>query len=119
MDIKFRILSGLIGLGLISFIIKLVVDKKLSERNSIPWIFSILFILPLSLDFEILDQVAKFIGIHYAPSLLFFLGIIGIVCILMYLSIQISSLNENNKELAQRIALLQLELKKLKESELR
>jgi Uncharacterized conserved protein (DUF2304) len=64
----------------------------------------------LALWRDLLGLVAKGMGIAYPPSALFVLGSLFILALLLHYSTVISRLCEQNKVLAQRLALLQARL---------
>ena len=80
----------------IVFVILLVRNNKLDEKYSILWlIFSILVII-LALCTKVLDKISSFLGIFYAPALLF----------LIHLSTVVTKQNKSIIRLTQEIAIL-------------
>lgn len=90
-------------------IMRMLVKKRINERNSLLWLFSITVILVLSFIPELLKVLADIVGIDYPPSLLFLFSILILFLIVFNQSIQISVLNAQLKELTQNIAIKQLE----------
>lgn len=79
----------------------------LSEKESFFWIVGGIIILILGLFPQIVGMASEILHIEYPPSLLFLLGIIFILGLVFRVMIYITLLKEQNKELAQRYALLE------------
>jgi hypothetical protein len=92
--------------GFLLYILEMVRRRKLQEEYSILWLFGSALILVLSLKKDWLDSLAQAVGIAYAPSFLFLVGILFILLILIHFSIAISRLHQMNKKMAQEIALM-------------
>lgn len=80
--------------------------KKFFVKDSFYWFLLSVGILLLSIFPSIIRVVANVVEVEYAPSLLFFIAIIFILYIVFNLSQQVSLLREQNKDLAQRVAVL-------------
>ncbi|MCX6164296.1 MAG: DUF2304 domain-containing protein [Ignavibacteriae bacterium] len=94
------------------FVILLVRNKKIKEEYSILWfIFGIIFLV-ISVWREILIQFSNLIGIAYPPVAFILILIFAIFLILIQYSVVISNLKEKNKDLVQRLGLLENEMKK-------
>jgi len=104
--------SGSIVLMLM--LLELVRRRKLKEKYSLLWLFTALVLLVLSLSKGLLDKLAVLMGIYYSPSAFFLLAFMFMMLIMVQFSIVISRLSERNKTLAQELALLRLEMGKLK-----
>jgi len=111
-----RILAIALTLGLLLFVFELVRRKHLSERYSILWLLAAATLFVLVAWKGLLTSLSHDVGISYPPSALFTVAIGLIVIILMYFSLVVSRLSDQNKILAQRLALLQ---QRVEESEAR
>lgn len=98
-------------------IVELVRKKKLMEKYSLIWIFSTVILITLSLWRNFLERLADFLGIYYAPTALFIVLSFCGLGLLIHFSIAISTLTEQNKILAQEVALLKNEVRTINESE--
>lgn len=87
-------------------VVRLLVKRRISERNSFFWLAGALAILVLSALPDVLDIAARAAGVDYPPTLLFLLSILVILFILLHQSIQISILQEKCRELAQNQSIL-------------
>jgi hypothetical protein len=67
----------------------------------------------LSLSRPLLDVLASAMGIFYPPSALFVVAMIFILIILLHFSTVITRLTQENKEIAQQVALLRYEIAQL------
>ena len=92
-------------------VVGLVRNRKLSEKLSLFWLtFAALTMMGSSLGFPYLLRIASWIGIVYPPSALFLLAVIFLLAFTLYLSIAIFTVNEQNRLLAQELALLRLRM---------
>lgn len=109
-----RILAIGLSLTLVILIFELTRRRKLKEKYAILWIFlgSITFILAV-FD-NILNSITHLLGIQLPINTVFFFGIFFIILINLHFSLVISNLSEQNKKIAQKLALLEAEIKNIK-----
>jgi len=116
MLIKIQLIIGALSIVLLIFTFELIRKERLREEYSILWLFTGLATLVFSLapEFFLSRFFTRITGLFYlsAVVLIIFLFLLVIV---FHFSVVISKLTLRNKELAQRHALLELELKGLKE----
>ena len=103
-----------VSIGLFLYIFFLVRKKKIKEEYSLLWLSSSIVFIVFSIWREGLEYFAKLMGIAYPPAALFLILLLAIFLILIEFSINISKLAEQNKILAQELALLKHELEVLK-----
>jgi hypothetical protein len=103
------------GLVFSGAIVRLLLRKKINERNSVVWLLSAAAILVLSANPHWFDELAGLLGVSYPPSLLFLFSTLVLLVIVLYQSMQISVLNEKLRQLAQHVALLEQNLKQSQE----
>jgi hypothetical protein len=102
------------SVGLFAYIFYLVRNKRIKEEYSLLWLFfSIVFIF-FSVWRYGLEYFAKLIGIAYPPAALFIILLLAVFLILIEFSRNISRLTDRNISLAQELAILKMELEKLK-----
>jgi hypothetical protein len=100
--------------GLFAYIFYLVRNKRIKEEYSLLWLFfSIVFIF-FSVWRHGLEYFARLIGIAYPPAALFIILLLAIFLILIEFSRIISRLTDRNISLAQEMAILKMEVEKLK-----
>lgn len=104
----FFILLGLIS---ITYVYKKVKKNSFSEKESFFWMFGAIVVLIMSIFPKLIDIVSIFLGIEYPPSLLFLLSTLFLIYMVFRQSQDISQLNSKVKELAQRNAILDNDLR--------
>jgi hypothetical protein len=105
MQVTLRVFIFVLGTIFTLTVVRLLIKKSISERNSLLWLLGTAVIFILSIYPKIIDKIAYAIGVEYPPTLLFLLGIIILLFITLFHSIQISILNSQVKELTQYIAI--------------
>jgi hypothetical protein len=94
-------------------VIALVRSRRLSERLSIFWMtFALLMLAAASFGYPYLIHAATLIGIIYPPSAMFLMAILFLLAFTLYLSMGLSGLMEQNKVLAQELALLRVQVER-------
>jgi hypothetical protein len=107
-----RVIAIVISSGLLLLILELVRRKRLMERYALLWLFSTVILLILSLWNGLLTSLASVLGISYPPSALFAVAFGVVLVLLVHFSLAVSRLSDQNKVLAQRLGLLQAEIRK-------
>ena len=102
-----KTLALIISTSLLILILELVRRRKLREEYSWLWLLTGLAILVLSLRFDLLVTVTRFIGAVVPVSTLFFFGLILLMLISISYSVRISRLSLQVKNLAQKLTLLE------------
>ena len=97
-------------------VVELIRRGRLKERYALLWLFSGLVMFILSVSRDLLEAIAKLIGIYYPPSLLFLIAFVFLLLITLHFSAVISGLSEKNKRLAQEVALLRQAIDDFKRS---
>jgi hypothetical protein len=114
MNIRVKIVAIIISIGLLMFIIELVRRRKLREEYSWLWLLTGSFVMILVMWFSLLKWMTHVIGAITPSSTIFFFAFLFLFFISLHFSVVISKLTDQNKELAQRYALLEFELNELK-----
>jgi hypothetical protein len=91
---------------LLGYIVESVRRRRLREEYSILWLATATVLLLLSLIRPALDAIARALGIISPVNALFVVGFAFTTVILLHFSTVISRLSRENRELAQRYALL-------------
>ncbi len=102
------------AIGTLLFVLELVRRRKLREEYSLLWLGTALVLLTLATSRPLLDTIASAIGIFYPPSALFLVAIVFMLLILLHFSTVLTRLTQENKEIAQQMALLRQELAEAK-----
>lgn len=100
------------GLLICAVIFELVRRKHLLERFALLWLAAGVFVLALAIWQGLLTSLSHAVGIYYPPAALFGLGFLFVLLMLLHFSITVSRLSDQNKILAQRVAMLQEELER-------
>ena len=101
----------LVAAAICVLIIELVRRKHLMERYAILWLLAGVVLLLLAFWQGLLTTLAHAAGIYYPPAALFAVAFLFVLIMLLHFSIAVSRLSDQNKILAQRLALLQQELR--------
>lgn len=105
-----------VGASLIALLVvlELVRRRHLSEEYSLLWLGTAIVMLVVGIWRDLLHGLADLVNIEYPPNLLFLLAALFLLFIQLYFSTVISRLTKESKEAAQQIALLHLELARLR-----
>jgi hypothetical protein len=105
MTLKLKILAALIGISLFVYIIQLVKKRKLMEEYAWLWLATGATIVVLSLWYDLLVGISEYIGGIFPSAVLFLFALIFLLLILLQMSVKISKLSVQVKNLAQKLAL--------------
>lgn len=105
---RIQLVSIIFSLFIFSFIFSLVKNKRIREEYSILWFAMSLFLLYLSLDRFAIDRIGGLFGIAYPPSVLTLMTTGFTFLLLIHLTVVVTRLSEQNKELIQAMGLWQL-----------
>ncbi|MFL5780294.1 MAG: DUF2304 domain-containing protein [Thermoleophilaceae bacterium] len=107
METRVQIVAIAATAGLFVILLELVRRRRMLERYAILWLFCSVALLGLSVWKGLLTDLAHTVGIYYAPSALFVIAFGFVLVLLLHFSVAVSRLAEQNKVLAQRVALLE------------
>ena len=114
---RFQIIALIISLFWIIFVVELVRRRKLIGGYSLLWLLTGALLAVFALWQDLLVKLTHLLGMVNPPSTFSALMIIFLALILLEFSVRISKLSRQNKELTQKMALLELEMKKRKDAE--
>jgi len=117
MTVRVSVVAALAALVLLVVIFELIRSRRLHERYAILWLVTGGIILVLAVWRDALNVLADAVGIAYPPSALFVLASLFILVVLLHYSTVISKLADQNRILAQRLALLEARLRGTDRSE--
>jgi len=93
---------------LLAVILELIRSRRLQERYALLWLLTGVVMLVLSLWRSGLNTIAGWVGIEtYPPAVLFAVATLFVLVVLLHYSTVISRLSDQNKILAQKLALLE------------
>lgn len=107
---KVQIIAIISSFSFLAFIARLIYKSRLREEYAIIWIICSALLILFSFWRDGLEFFADFIGFYDAPNLLFTGAIFAVLVYLLHLSIVVSRLQEQNKTLAQELALIKQKL---------
>jgi hypothetical protein len=112
MLIKVQIIVGMLSIVFLLITFESIRKEKLREEYSILWLFTggVILIFSIFPEFFLSKLFTLFTGIYYLSAVVM-IAFLFFLIIVFHLSVVISKLTDQNKELAQRHALLELEFK--------
>jgi hypothetical protein len=115
MLVQIQIIIGTLSIVLFLMTIELIRKGRLREEYSILWLSTGVAILLFSLtpEFFLSQFITRLTGLYYLSAVVM-IAFLFLLLIVLHFSVVISKLTNQNKELAQRHALLELEFKELK-----
>ncbi len=112
--ISYQITSGILGLGIAGTIIVLIRRDHLHTHHAGWWLLIAFSIALLGIFPYIVDTLATYLNVRYPPTLLFTGGLGMLLVKALTIDIQQSQQERKIRRMAQRLALLEDELKQLK-----
>ncbi len=104
--ISYKITTGILGAAIFLIILLLVRRGKLQEKHALTWFAIGIVVVVLGVFPVILDKIAKFTGVSYAPALLFVIAVGVLLIQNLYLFIFASQNEVRTKELLQEVTVL-------------
>jgi hypothetical protein len=93
--------------------------RRLREEYSLLWLGTAIVMLVVGVWRDLLHGLAITVGIIYPPNLLFLLAALFLLFIQLYFSTVITKLTQENKEIAQQVALLRYEVETLRSEQIK
>lgn len=116
--LKITIIASAVSLGLLGIIFELIRRRHLRERYALIWILTGLVLLTLALWREGLNTLAGWVGVKTYPPSVFIAAILFFVLVLLlHFSIVLSRLSDQNVTLAQKLALLETQLREREQAD--
>jgi hypothetical protein len=98
-------------------IFELVRRRHLMERYALLWLLAGVVVFVMAIWRGLLTMFSDLVGIYYPPAALFAVAFVFVLIMLLHFSIAVSRLSDQNKILAQRVALLRQRLEKVEAGE--
>jgi hypothetical protein len=108
---RLTFVAALAVVVILAAIIELIRRHRLQERYALLWIATGAVMLVFAIWRSALDQFAQLVGVAYPPSALFMVAGLFVLVVLLHFSTVLSRLSDQNKTLAQKIALLEEQLR--------
>jgi hypothetical protein len=97
---------------LLLVVFELIRSRRLRERYALLWVLTGCVLLALSLWRDGLNTIASWFGVtSYPPAIIGAVGALFILAVLLHYSTVISRLSDQNTILAQRLALIEQQLR--------
>jgi hypothetical protein len=106
------IAGAIASLVLLAVVFELIRSRRLREQYALLWLLTGFVLLVLSLWRGGLNTIAGWVGVTgYPPAIFLAIGLLFTIVVLLHYSTVISKLGDQNTILAQRLALLEHELR--------
>ncbi|MCY3835390.1 MAG: DUF2304 domain-containing protein [Anaerolineaceae bacterium] len=106
---RVMIFGFIMALALLLFVLELVRRRRLREELALLWLATALIVMVLSISRASLDRLAALLGIATPTSALFLVAILFMLFMLLHVCTLLSRIMQENKSLAQQLAILQRE----------
>lgn len=110
-----RLVAVLLATGVLVFVVELVRRRKLREEYSWVWVATSLVLIALAASRDLLDTLSSWIGAASSVSTLFFGAFVFLLALVLQFSVRLSRLTHRHRTLAQRMALLEEEVRRLRQ----
>jgi ABC-type uncharacterized transport system YnjBCD permease subunit len=106
------IAGAVASFGLVLVVLELIRRHRLQERYALLWLVTGVVLTALSAWRGGLNTIARWLGVRgYPPAVLFAVAILFIIAVLLHYSTVISRLSAQNVLLAQKLALLEADVR--------
>jgi hypothetical protein len=102
---RIQFFSIIFSLSIFFFIFSLVKNRRVKEEYSILWFGMSIFLLYMSFDRRAIDRLGDLVGVAYPPSVLTLMTTGFTFLVLIHITVAISRLSEQNRELIQELGL--------------
>jgi len=115
--LRVSIAASIASILLILIVLELIRSRRLRERYALLWLATGIVLLVLSAWRGGLDTIAGWVGVTgYPPAVLFAVATLFILVVLLHYSTVLSRLSDQNAILAQRVALLEEQVREQEEA---
>jgi len=112
------IVGALASFAIVLVVLELIRTRRLRERYALLWLLTGIVLTVLAAWRNGLNTIAGWVGVRgYPPAVLFAVGLLFVLAVLLHYSTVISRLSDQNTILAQRLALMELQLRERAEQE--
>jgi hypothetical protein len=109
-----QMVAALLALGMFIFAVDMVRRRKLKEEYSLLWIGVTAAMALLAFWPGLLIGITNMVGAFNANSIIFLFGLGFLTIVAVHYSIRLSDLTDRNKDLAQSVAILSMEIETLR-----
>ena len=97
-----------------ALLVRLLRREHLREKYAALWLLLLPVVMVLAIFPPIIDFLAALVGISEPPNLLFFLGSVFLLALSVRLSVEISTLEDETRSIAEEVAILRSEIEALR-----
>jgi hypothetical protein len=109
---KVQVLAMGLSLALLVFVLHLIRKRYLREQYSLLWLLFCVIIFVFSISTQWMEGAASLLGVKYAPSLLFLVGILLCLMLILHMTVIVSRLAERVIRLTQELGLMKHQMDK-------
>ena len=106
-----RFVAMLLATGVLILVLELVRRRKLRDEYSWVWIATSVLLIVLAAQHDLLITMSRWIGAASTVSTLFFGALVFLLALVLQFSVRLSRLTHRHRTLAQRVGLLEQELR--------
>lgn len=110
-----RVVAISLAVGLLVLVAELLRRRKLREEYAWLWLGTAVLLLVVALKQDLIYQVSVLIGSATSTSTLLFCGLLFLLAVTLQISVRLSRMTHRHRILAQRMALLEAELRQLRQ----
>jgi hypothetical protein len=116
LDSRVQIVAVVITVLLFGLVLELVRRRRLVERYALVWMLAAVALLVLAIWRDLLDIGSEFLGIAVPANALFLVAFAVVFVLLLHFSVVTSRLGDETKILAQEVARLDEEVRRMRPS---
>jgi hypothetical protein len=109
-----QLITALGAVMLVLYVLDLVRRRRLSEEYSLLWLLSTVVVAVLGFSTPLLTWITRVLGMMGESSTVFAFGLAFATAMLLYLSVKLSRLGQENHALTREMALLRHDLETLR-----
>lgn len=110
-----NVAAFVLALAIVGLVVEMLRRKKLREKYAIWWLVVGIATLILAAFPQLLDVVARAVGIQLPSNLLFILSILMLLGVSLHLSWEISVVEDETRALAEEVAILRVQIENMTE----
>lgn len=110
-----NVAAFVLALAIVGLVVEMLRRKKLREKYAIWWLVVGIATLVLAGFPQLLDVVARAVGIQLPSNLLFILSILMLLGVSLHLSWEISVVEDETRALAEEVAILRVQIERMTE----
>lgn len=111
------LLPLIIAIIMVVIVLLMLRSGKLREKYAVLWLVIGILTIILGVFPALLDWLAGLLGVHVPANLLFALSIVLLVGVGLHVSRELTVLEDETRTLAEEVAILRLDLQRLRESQ--